>query len=350
MILKLLTLSHFRCHSKTSEFEFSDRITMITGDNARGKTSLLEALYVASRGRGFREHEEIELLTLGEDQGYVVGSYTVSGGELESSINYVRAGDTLDKRYMLDRTPVGLVRYRKAQVPVVLFAPHQTDIIVHGPSYRREYLNVVLSLTNVHYVKALREYESALRKRNAILEDHTNIKKLQEDLIFWDEYLAERSQVITEARQQYAMFINEDREFAGKRLHIQYIPNNLTVERLQGKFATEAAARRTLIGPQKDDFVISIATDDQDINVHMFASRSQQRLSLLWIKMRELAYVSRELGMRPILLLDDIYSEFDAPNKHVITSLIPHYQTIITAIENVELPREIARSAKEIVL
>lgn len=306
---------------------------------------------MVSRGRGFREHEELELLTLGENQGFSIGAYSLpSGGELESSINFVRTEDTLEKRYMLDRTPVGLVRYRKAQVPVVLFAPHQTDIIVHGPAYRREYLNGVLSLINIHYAKALREYESALRKRNAILEDHTDTKKLQEDLQFWDRYLAERSQRITEARQHYITFMNESSEFAGKQLHIEYIPNTLTVERLQEKFVTEIAARRTLIGPQKDDFVISIANDDQDINVHMFASRSQQRLSLLWIKMRELAYVSRELGMNPILLLDDIYSEFDAPNKHIITSLIPHYQTVITAIENVDLPAEIAQFAGEIEL
>jgi DNA replication and repair protein RecF len=128
------------------------------------------------------------------------------------------------------------------------------------------------------------------------------------------------------------------------------MPNILTVKKLQEKFDTESAARRTLIGPQKDDFVVHLGADGEGVNVHTFASRSQQRLALLWLKMRELEYLRKTLGMNPILLLDDMYSEFDVPNKHIITGLIPHYQTVITTTEVIDLPEAIARVSEEIEL
>jgi DNA replication and repair protein RecF len=351
MHLKSLTLSHFRCHRELRTFVFSSHVTIITGDNARGKTSILEAIYMVSRGKGFREHEEIELITFGEQNGYVSGTYEQSEEKhTECSVTYQRNDEVLDKRYILDKTPVGLVKYRRSQIPVVLFAPQQIDIIVHGPSYRREYLNTVLTLTNPQYAKVLREYESALRKRNAILEDYESLSKLKEDLIFWDAYLAERADFITSSRREYIDFMNEQGVFAGKKLKVEYMPNILTVKKLQEKFDTESAARRTLIGPQKDDFVVHLGADGEGVNVHTFASRSQQRLALLWLKMRELEYLRKTLGMNPILLLDDMYSEFDVPNKHIITGLIPHYQTVITTTEVIDLPEAIARVSEEIEL
>lgn len=351
MRLESLTLSHFRCHRKISKFSLSDHVTIVMGENARGKTSILEALYMLSRGKGFREQEEVELITFGENSGYIAGVYIDSDKQYsESSVTFQRRNEKLEKRYILDKTPVGLVKYRRAQVPVVLFAPHQIDIIVHGPSRRREYLNSVLSLTNPQYAKVLREYESALRKRNVLLEDYDSLHKLKEDLVFWDAYLAERADAIVRARGTYIDYINEQQLFAGKNLRIQYVPNTLTVEKLQEKFPTESAARRTLIGPQKDDFVVQLDAAGGEISVHTFASRSQQRLALLWIKMRELEHLRKSLGVNPILLLDDIYSEFDQSNKHIITNLIPHYQTVITTTEVVDLPEEIAQVAGKIEL
>lgn len=205
----------------------------------------------------------------------------------------------------------------------------------------------------------------------------TPLASSKEDLVFWDAYLAERGDFITSSRKEYIDFMNEQDAFAGKNLRIQYVPNTLTVVKLQEKFPTESAARRTLIGPQKDDFVVYLigsslrprppsaapqalsggesasggdAAISQDVNVHTFASRSQQRLALLWLKMRELEYLRKTLGMDPILLLDDMYSEFDSPNKHIITSLIPHYQTVITTTEEVDLPADIAKEAGKIEL
>jgi len=348
MILQSLSLENFRCHRQTKTLEFADSTTIITGENARGKTTLLEAVYMLSRGRGFREDEEIELLSFGQEHGYVEGEYKVDNTTTKSSITYQRVGDSLTKRYILGKTPVGLIRYRRAQTPVVLFAPHQIDIIVHGPSYRREYLDSVILAVDPTYTKVIREYESALRKRNALLEDYTSIDALRKEIIFWNEYLVKRATVITEARTKFIDYLNAHAQFAGRTFHVTYLANEMTIARLEERFHVEAAAHRTLIGPQKDDIEIMIRGDRGDISAHTYASRSQQRLTLLYLKMHELDYVSEHLNDKPILLLDDVYSEFDGANRHLISSLIPHYQTIVTTTEEIDLPTDIVRTAHKI--
>lgn len=349
MFLQSLSLENFRCHEGQRDFDFSEGTTVVMGENARGKTTILEAIHMLSRGKGFREEREIELLSFGEAHGYVGGDY-VENEEVQttSSITYKRVEENLTKRYFLDKTPVGLARYRRAQIPVVLFAPQQLDIITHSPSYRREYLDGVLVAVNPTFASVIREYESALRKRNAILEVYETIAELKKSLEFWDAYLIERAEQITKLRSEYVDFLNSAPEFAGKTFQALYLKNELTREHLEVRFEAEAAARRTLIGPQKDDLEIRLITGDRAANVHMYASRSQQRLTLLWLKMQELAYLHTRLKARPIVLLDDIYSEFDAPNREVISALIPTFQTIVTTTDDVSLPHDMVRTAHKI--
>lgn len=345
MSITSLDLTHFRCHIK-KEIALSPVLTVISGANAHGKTSMLEALYMLSRGRGFREMEEKELLTFGKEYGAVVGELVdAEGARTESAITYQQSQHLLRKRYSLDKAPVGLVAYRRAQMPVVLFAPHHIDIITHGPANRREFLNDTLSATHQSYAKTLREYDSALRKRNILLESYESLIALQRDIRFWDEYLVSRADMLTKARAQLVQFFNVHSTFADAHVHMSYVPNVMTHERLVEKFATEAAARRTLIGPQKDDFVLSIQHGEEQVNAHLYASRSQQRLCLLWLKMRELVWTCEVSKRAPLLLLDDVYSEFDSTHKQLISNLIPAYQTVITTTEELTLPAHIHQEA-----
>lgn len=346
--LTQLTVLNFRCHTTERTFEFSPSLTLVKGDNAKGKTTLLEALYLLSRGRGFREEEEVELLSFDTTQGFVRGTYTRDNALFETTVGFKRAGELLEKTYYLEKSPVGLIRYRRAQTPVVLFAPHHLDIIVHGPSYRREYIDSILSLTDPTYGKALKEYGIALRKRNALLETEMSRAQLLTDITFWNEYLVERSSLIVSARAAYAKKLNALGSFAGKIFSVVYHRNEMTLERLAEKFETEILARRTLIGPQKDDIEICIHEGQEGRNVHRYASRSQQRLAMLWLKIHELAYLHEIMHEKPILLLDDVFSELDTHNKHVITELLPTYQTVITTTEDINVPSTLKATAKEI--
>lgn len=352
MNIKDVVLSNFRIYREEKKFEFSEDVTGIVGENAHGKTTILEAVYMMCRGKGFREREEYELLTFGEENGHIIGSFEDEKEEIfERAIMYkrVKIGEEeykLEKKYYLEKAPVGAIRYSRSNPPVVLFAPQHIDIIVHGPSYRREYINSVISAKVAEYAKALREYEAVLRRRNALLENYIDKSTLRHDLAHWDELLIENAQIIQSNREKYLDYLHADHSCAGKRFRVIYKSSRLSSGRLDELFEKEAAARRTLAGPQKDDLEIQIeVSNDKYVSVHAYASRSQQRLAILWLKMRELDYLALDNGT-PLLLLDDVYSEFDSVYRKIVTSIIPNYQTIVTATDEISIPQDVARNMK----
>ncbi len=341
MLLNSLELRHFRCHRSHIQSRFSPHLNLIVGPNATGKTSILEAVYMLSQGRGFREDDEIELLTVDRDDGFVSASYLIgTDTKHEAVVTYQRDELNLQKKYFIDKAPTTIGKFRRSQVPAVLFAPHHLDIITHSPSYRREYLDTVIARIDHIYAKAIREYTVALRKRNMLLEELMDTQTRQQQLIFWNTYLIERASIITMARKRYIDMLNDANHFAHRWFKIIYHANTLTASRLAEKQETEIVARRTLIGPQKDDIEILLASQGSSTadptsfrNVHHFGSRSQQRLALLWLKIREIEHLETILKSKPLLLLDDILSEFDESNRKLILELIPRFQTIMTSTE-----------------
>ncbi len=354
MYIKDISLSCFRSYKDERVFEFSGDVVGIIGQNAHGKTTILEAIYMLARGRGFREREEHELLTFGESHGHLIGTFVDDAGIKHDRAIMFREmleddGDKkLEKKRYVEKAPVGQIVYVRNNPPVVLFAPHHIDIIAHGPSYRREYLNTVIATKDIEFAKAIREYDAVIRRRNAILEYHESIDQLKEDIAHWNNLFLENAKIVQEKRAHYVDYLNSDPTCAGKKFRIIYHANLTSRERLEEIFPKEAVARRTLFGPQKDDFEIQIEIDkNYFVSVHAYASRSQQRLAILWLKIRELEYVATN-KTSPILLLDDIYSEFDGANRKIITSIVPKYQTIITATDEIEIPTDIVRNMSTI--
>jgi len=340
MLLTSLSLHHFRCHIDLDDIAIGEQVTLISGENARGKTSILEAIYLLSHGRGFREDEELELLTFGASSGYVNGRY-IDTQSHEASVTYQRQEEKLAKKYLLNKAATTVSKFRTIQTPAVLFAPHQLDIVTHSPSYRREYLDTTIGRIDPIYAKSVREYGVAIRKRNMILETITSDLELEEQLQFWDSYLIERATIITSARQAYITMLHEHPVCARRAFRVVYHANHFSREHLESTRSAERHARRTLIGPQKDDFEILICEDEKKFanqsqyrNVQRYGSRSQQRLALLWLKLAEIDHLKNRLHVSPLLLLDDIFSEFDPAHQQIIYSLLPHYQTVITSTED----------------
>ena len=340
MLLTSLSLHHFRCHTNLQDLAIGKHTSLISGENARGKTSILEAIYLLSYGKGFREDEELELMTFGASSGYVHGSY-VDTQTHEATVTYQRQDEKLEKKYLLNKAATTVSKFRVIQTPAILFAPHQLDIVTHSPSYRREYLDTTIGRIDPIYAKSVREYAVAIRKRNMILETITSETELEEQLQFWDAYLIERANIITSARQAYIALLHEQPICAHRAFRIVYHANHFSREHLESTRSAERHARRTLIGPQKDDFEILICEDEKKIanlsqyrNVQRYGSRSQQRLALLWLKLAEIDQLKNRLHVSPLLLLDDIFSEFDPAHQQIIFALLPHYQTVITSTED----------------
>jgi len=330
MKLTKIQLHQFR-NVAHSVFTLHPSLTVIVGENARGKTNILEAIYVLAQGTGFRESREEELVMLGKNTGITEGLYTNGGDAVRLAVHINITSSGTKKTYLVQKVSKRSTQYIEAGVRAVLFAPEQIEIITGAPDLRRDYFNRVIGSFDIEYRKRVLNLESALRKRNKILEHGHEGEMLERELAFWDGYIIEQAQYITKRRQEHVDYLNDHPSLDSKTFHIAYLKNEATPERFIEKRDLERRIRKTVIGPQKDDFCITLGPDKKD--VHRFGSRSEQRLAIFWLKMSEITLMEAKFGKLPILLLDDVFSEFDTHNRKLITDLIATYQTVLTTAE-----------------
>lgn len=344
MLLQRVALHNFRNYLKKS-FTFNPFLTIIIGENARGKTNILESVYFIMNGHGFRESKESELIYFDEKQGSVEAVFQNGDKNLQFKIQLLLQGELVSKAFFFNKTKKRFHQYHAEQIRAILFAPEQILIITGNPSERREYFNRLLSSLDLDYKKKLVNYEHALRRRNKILEKHSNELQLKEELKFWDDYVIESGSYLTKKRQEYVEYLNRHSKLEDREFSIEYMKNEITQDRLTHYFEKEKIVRRTLIGPQKDDFQISLLNKHIK-NIHHFGSRSEQRLGILWLKMTEIRYYEEYFKQKPILLFDDIFSELDLHNRGLVLKLVKKYQTVLTTtekemIELIEVPKTI---------
>lgn len=331
MLLKEIKLINFRNFEK-SDFTFNPYLTVIIGDNAKGKTNLLEAIYFLVNSLGFRECKEEELINFNKEKASVEGTFVNKEEKNNLRVNLTRANSRVEKVYFFNKTKKSHLFYLKEQVKAVLFSPEQIKMITDSPDIRRDYFNKLISFYDFEYKKKLGNYESALRRRNKVLEYYHSEEKLIEELMFWNDYLEKQAVYLTQKRQEYVDYLNDHQKLDSKEFKIKYLKNELNQERFKQVFNQEKRMRRTVIGPQKDDFQIYLQNEEEK-NIHHFGSRSEQRLGIVWLKTNEVKYYEEKFNREPILLLDDIFSELDHKNKKMVLVLIKKHQTILTTTE-----------------
>ncbi|MFA6017209.1 MAG: DNA replication and repair protein RecF [Patescibacteria group bacterium] len=335
MILKSISFHNFRNFNK-KQFKINPYLTAIFGDNARGKTNLLEGIYFILHGEGFRESREEQLIIFNETNGNVEAKLE---DKKTKDINSIRIDLTINdlgfnKTYFLEKTKKGRYSYLKNLIPVVLFSPEQIEIIDRTMSIRREYFDKFLSGIDLEYKKRLTNYNQALRKRNKILETGFNSQNLDAELDFWNKLLIDHGSYLITKRRKYIGYLNSNKVIDSKKFEIKYTENEISQRRFTESLQKELLIKRTLVGPHRDEYHIFMnngSTVKKDI--HMYGSRSEQRLGLFWLKINELKYLEDFFNKKPILLLDDIFSELDHNNQKLIFDLIGNYQTVITSTE-----------------
>jgi DNA replication and repair protein RecF len=336
MILKSISLYHFRNFSER-QFKINPHLTAIFGKNARGKTNILEGIYFLVRGEGFRETREEELIIFDKKDAHVEGILSDEKNKDSNTfrISLMKDDFGLDKFYFLGKTKKARQSYLKDILPIVLFSPEQIEIINGTPSIRRDYFDKFLSAIDSEYKKRLINYSQALRKRNKVLEKTFNIADLKQELKFWNDYLISQGNYLADKRSQYVKYLNQNKKIDSKEFFIEYESNDISAKRFEEYFEREIRIRKTLIGPQKDEFKIYLIDSSpvKGKNVHFYGSRSEQRLALFWLKINELKYLENFFKRKPILLLDDIFSELDRDNQKLIFNLIGGYQTVVTSTE-----------------
>jgi len=332
MILKKILFKNWRTFTKES-FNFNPFLTVIIGENAKGKTNLLEGIYFLITGSGFREKKEEELILFNKEKASVEGEFVTGEEKFLFQIFLEKKGNGIEKKYFINKAAKPYRLYHQQQTKVILFSPYQLEIISGSPQNRRLYFDKLISSFDLQYKKYLSNYENALKRRNKILQEIKEPEKMKEEIMFWDNYLQEQGKYITEKREQYVNFLNQHPQLDDKFFFITYAKNEFNLKNLEKVHQEELRLRQTLIGPQRDDFQIYLDKSGFKKNVHLFASRSEERLSLLWLKMNEINFFEKKFGIKPIVLFDDIFSEFDFFHKRLVLDLIKKYQTIITTTE-----------------
>ena len=337
MTLQTIIVQNFRNY-EFSSFQISPSLTLIIGENSKGKTSLLEAIYAVLHGHGFRETREVELIRWEQQLATVTGQFRADAGPITYQImlkrtGTVETGEKAEKAYFVDKTKQGSIKYSRDLTKAVLFTPDAIEILTGAPTRRRRYMDAVLAGSNPQYKKALTNYENALRKRNKLLETTRDKAALKEELFFWDGYLAEQAAILQSERKNFVFFCNNHPVLHDRLYKLEYLPNPLSVPLLQERFEKEILIKKTTIGPQKDDFAIHQSIADETKNVGIYGSRSEQRLALFWLKQNEIRFLEQAIGKKPILLLDDVFSELDEQNKERTLQLMDEYQTILTTTD-----------------
>ena len=334
MTLDSVTLQQFRSYAKKT-FTFSPDTTLIVGVNTAGKTNILEAIYFLATAKSFRARQDGESIRWGSELSAIKGRLS-DGSETLNLDLLITHGDVggravPSKKYLVNgvsRRQIDFVGALRA----VLFWPEHLELVTDSPSLRRRYLDSVLVQVDREYRRNLLSYERGVRQRNKLLELISEGKASRGQLLFWNQLLIKSGAYLTDARAAFIDFVNEHR-MPGVDYHIMYDKSVISEVRL-GQYADEeVAAHATLVGPHRDDFLFEATMNKSSVSLSSYGSRGEQRLAVLWLKLAELAFIEQKTGERPILLLDDIFSELDDKHREYVLDLIGKQQTIVTCAE-----------------
>ncbi len=346
MILSSLTLQQFRSYPKRS-FEFSSGITLIVAPNAAGKTNILEAISFLSTGKSFRADVDRESIRFGQEIGRIKALTGDTTLEIVMTGGDVGGKKTPLKKYLVNGVARRMIDF-VGNLRAVLFWPEHLELVTDSPSLRRRYLDSVLVQVDREYRRNLVSYERGLRQRNRLLDLIKEGMASRSQLLFWNQLLIKAGAYITDKRAEYIDFVNTY-QLQAISYHIEYDKSVISETRLEQYKNEEVAAKATLVGPHRDDIVFKIKSKEER-DLSKYGSRGEQRLAILWLKLAEVSFIQQKMGDRPMLLLDDIFSELDEPHKELVMDVIGKQQTIITSADPVTLSPDVQKKASMIEL
>ncbi|MCQ2381907.1 MAG: DNA replication/repair protein RecF [Clostridia bacterium] len=328
MRISNLTVDNFRNHTHTT-LQLSDGVNVLVGPNAQGKTNLLEAIYLSCVGRGWRTSRDSEMVQFGKDSALVQVTAIKKFGSVDIAI---QLGQGLKKSISINRVPIAKVAELMGQINCIFFSPDELKLVKEAPADRRRFINIDLSQIDKSYFYALSRYNKILQQRNAYLKNRIDVRELS----VWDEQLVQQGKILINKRQEFIRkltpyVIAKHKELTGGKeiITITYETcNDLAQELFQAR-ERDFRLRTTTVGPHRDDLAILINGQD----VRIYGSQGQQRTVALSIKLAELDLFTAITGERPILLLDDVFSELDSSRQERLLTTIANTQVIITATD-----------------
>ena len=347
-MINKLKLTNFR-NFKDKSLTFPDKTIVIVGDNASGKTNIIEALFLLSSGKSFRARVEEEMVYYEEEIARVSGIVGSSGandltalgavltrGEITVGYSPVKKEKVARKKLSVNGIGKRLVDFTGIY-KVVLFGPWDMDLVGGTPTLRRNFLDTVLSQVDREYGRASLSYDKGLRQRNRLLFRIREEGVLRSQLLFWNQLLIKNGDYITKTREDFINFINETGPLNDQTFELEYDKSIISQARLEQYKDEEVASATTLVGPHRDDFIFNVKSPKSKFKnkreLAKYGSRGEQRMGVLWLKMAELAFVKEKSNEVPTLLLDDIFSELDHEHRGVVLDTANKQQTIITTAD-----------------
>lgn len=341
MYLKKLLLQNFRSH-ENKLCEFGSKFNLILGPNGSGKTNILESIFFLSSGKSFRSSSQSKLINWNTYFASVrakVVDEEEEETEVEIRISKDPSGQssTVSRKFFIDKVEKPRKKYLGI-VKNVVFHPEDIRLVTGSPSRRRDFLDEIFSQIEWRYTSALSQYNRALKHRNELLDQIRDGQASQNELFYWDQVLIKNSEIVHGFRKNFIESVNDffanhsDSQIS--TISINYHPSILTADKLNKNYPLDLRRGYTQVGIHRDDFSFDNSTfPSVDKNLAFWGSRGQQRLAVLSLRLGQIDFLEKNYQDKPILLLDDIFSELDPEHQKLVTKVCRHYQTIFTSSE-----------------
>lgn len=332
MIVESIKLNHFRNYDKL-ELKFDEGTNLFYGDNAQGKTNILESVYLCGTTRSHKGSKDREIIHFGEDESHIC--MRIKKGDIPYRIDmHLKKNKT--KGIAINGVPV-----RKASELIglgnfVFFSPEDLNIIKNGPSERRRFLDMEMCQLDKIYLYHLSNYNKILAQRNKLLKDFQFYQEAESMLDILDEQLVQYGSVLIRMRSGFTEVLGDilkdiHYNLSGKKEHlILSYENDTEIDDFEHKIKVnrekDIRTKITNEGPHRDDLCFLI----DGVDIRKYGSQGQQRTAALSLKLSEIEIVKRNIKDTPVLLLDDVLSELDSSRQRYLLENIHDIQTLIT--------------------
>lgn len=332
MIIKSIELNNFRNYENL-EIHFSEGTNILYGDNAQGKTNILESAYMSGTTKSHKGSKDKEMVRFEQAEAHIRTIVEKNGQDFQIDMHLRRNSS---KGVAVNKVPIKKASELFGILNIVFFSPEDLNIIKNAPSERRRFMDLELSQLDKLYLSDLSAYHKLLNQRNKLLKDICYKPELMDTLSVWDMQLVEYGRRIIKRRKIFIEELNDiihdiHYKISGQKedLILRYEPNIEDIffeDELSKAKSRDLKLCQTTVGPHRDDMLFSI----EGVDIRKYGSQGQQRTTALSLKLSEIDLVKKSIHNTPVLLLDDVLSELDSSRQNFLLNSISDIQTIIT--------------------
>ena len=332
MIIKSLELDNYRNY-KNLKIDFDKGVNILYGNNAQGKTNILEAIYMSSTAKSHKGSKDRDIVNFDASEGHIKTLIEKDGMERRIDMHLRKS---MSKGVAVDKVRIKKLSELYGLLNIVFFSPEDLNIIKNSPAERRKFINLELCQLDQIYLYDLNNYNKVITQRNNILKEIYFRPDYRDMLSIYDTQLISYGTKIIERRKKFTEELNEiiysiHKDISGNKeeIKIVYAPFSTSAEledKLKRNVEKDIKFKNTTVGPHRDDFIFYT----NDVDVRVYGSQGQQRTAALSLKLAEIELVKKITKENPILLLDDVLSELDSNRQNHLLNSIGDTQTVIT--------------------